>query len=100
MKSGGIIFLQNCHLARSFMPVIEKKLELLNSPDFSSEVNVNFRMFLTSAPVDYLPHTIILNTMKITNEPAQGIKNNMGKIWSGVDQEQMTMNLKKEHATF
>jgi len=39
MKSGGWVILQNCHLGKSFMPALEKKLEQLESPEFMFEIN-------------------------------------------------------------
>lgn len=83
MAVGGWTILQNCHLGRSFMPELEKKLESMESPEFLATANQEcfgkFRLFLTSMPCDYFPVSILQNGMKLTNEPPKGIKANMMK---------------------
>lgn len=83
MTVGGWAILQNCHLGRSFMPELERKLEAMESPEFQATVNQEyfgkFRLFLTSMPCDYFPVSILQNGMKLTNEPPKGVKANMMK---------------------
>jgi dynein heavy chain len=59
LKSGGWVILQNCHLGKSFMPSLEKKLESLDNPDQLYDLNQEFRLILTSMPCDYFPVTIL-----------------------------------------
>ena len=68
------------------MPALEKLLEKQNHPDNLENVNQQFRLFLTSNPVDYFPISILQNGMKLTNEPPRGIKANLSKIYSEIDQ--------------
>ena len=63
------------------MPGLEKILEKQNHPDNYSNINDNFRLFLTSNPVSYFPVSILQNGMKLTNEPPKGIKANVQKTY-------------------
>lgn len=90
--------LQNCHLGKSFMPALEKKLEQLAEPEFRSEVNPTFRLFLTSMPCTYFPVSVLQNGMKLTNEPPKGLKSNILKTYMDLTQERMTIaNLQDEY---
>ena len=46
-----------------------------------TEININFRLIMTTSPSNIIPLNILINSMKITNEPAKGIKNNMIRVW-------------------
>ena len=90
MRSGGWVLLQNCHLGKSFMPALEKKLESLSDPELRAEINPAFRLFLTSMPCTYFPVTVLQNGMKLTNEPPKGLKSNMLKTYMDLTNERMT----------
>jgi dynein heavy chain, axonemal len=78
---GGLVVLQNINLSVSFLTEIEKHIEILNDVSHLAEVNINFRMILTTSPCDYLPINILLNSQKLTNEPAMGIKSHINRFW-------------------
>lgn len=76
------MILQNCHLGKSFMPALEKKMEEINE---SSEISPNFRLFLTCMPCSYFPVSILQNSLKVTSEPPSGIKANLRQLSNKVD---------------
>jgi dynein heavy chain, axonemal len=78
-KSQGYwLLLQNCHLAKSWLPALESLIETLQD---DTNVHKDFRLILTSMPSDYFPIPILQNSLKVTTEPPSGIKSNMLKVF-------------------
>ncbi|KAK3782184.1 hypothetical protein RRG08_032935 [Elysia crispata] len=73
MESGGWVFFQNCHLAPSWMPVLERLVETIDPEN----VHRDFRLWLTSMPSSAFPVYILQNSSKMTVEPPKGIKANL-----------------------
>ncbi|KAL9959258.1 hypothetical protein ACROYT_G032565 [Oculina patagonica] len=73
-KTGDWVFLQNCHLAASWMLAMETTIKNLSSPE--AEVHEDFRLFLSSMPSKSFPVTVLQNSVKVTNEPPKGLRAN------------------------
>lgn len=76
MESGNWVLLQNCHLASSYMPILERILE--NLPE---NLHNEFRIWLTTAPSSVFPSTILMKGVKMTYEPPRGIKSNLLRVF-------------------
>ncbi|XP_047438259.1 dynein axonemal heavy chain 1 [Mugil cephalus] len=77
MEKGQWAFFQNCHLAPSWMPSLERLIENINPV----KVHKDFRLWLTSLPSNKFPVSILQNGSKMTIEPPKGIKANLQKTY-------------------
>uniref|UniRef100_A0A3Q3IZZ6 Dynein, axonemal, heavy chain 1 n=1 Tax=Monopterus albus TaxID=43700 RepID=A0A3Q3IZZ6_MONAL len=77
MERGHWVFFQNCHLAPSWMPSLERLVGNINT----GKVHRDFRLWLTSLPSDKFPVSILQNGTKMTIEPPRGIKANLQKTY-------------------
>ncbi|XP_066905836.1 dynein axonemal heavy chain 6 isoform X2 [Halyomorpha halys] len=84
-RRGDWIFLQNCHLASSWMLSMEKIiLEIQDNP---LEVNNDFRLFLSSMPSKSFPVSVLQNSVKVTNEPPKGIRANLKRAFTEIHED-------------
>lgn len=94
-KSGDWVLLQNCHLAKSWMPSLEQ-LVLANIEN-SARIHQDFRLFLSSFPASYFPVPVLQNGVKLTNEPPRGLRANMYRTFGQVvSDEQLESCTKKK----
>ena len=79
-EKGEWILLQNCHLAKSWMPTLEILVQNLQEED----PHPDFRLFCTSMPADYFPVSVLQNGAKLTTEPPRGLRANLMKSFQEV----------------
>jgi dynein heavy chain len=83
MERGMWILLQNCHLAPSWMPTLDRIIDGITM----DKVHRDFRLWLTSMPSAKFPVTILQNGVKTTMEPPNGIKANLMRSYANFNEE-------------
>ncbi|KAI9104654.1 dynein heavy chain and region D6 of dynein motor-domain-containing protein [Phlyctochytrium arcticum] len=83
MERGLWILLQNCHLAPSWMPTLDRIIDGM-TPD---KVHRDCRIWLTSMPTPKFPVSILQNGVKTTLEPPNGIKANLLRTYATFNEE-------------
>ncbi|KAK2919405.1 hypothetical protein Q8A73_003776 [Channa argus] len=82
LKNGNWVFLQNCHLAVSWMLAMEELIKTFAEPD--TAIHESFRLFLSSMPTKVFPVTVLQNSVKVTNEPPKGLRANMRRAFTEI----------------
>jgi dynein heavy chain len=82
-RNGDWVCLQNCHLAASWMPQLERFLE----ENAHGEVHEDYRLWLTSMPSHSFPVAILQNSIKLTNEPPKGLANNVMRTFLDISED-------------
>jgi dynein heavy chain len=78
-KLGFWVCLQNCHLAVSWLPELEKLLDSFDHK--STKLHSEFRLWLTTNPTSSFPVSILQRGLKITNEAPKGLKENLSRTY-------------------
>eukprot|EP00606_Chrysophyceae_sp_TOSAG23-5_P001616 GSChrysophyteH2.ASY1.ANO1.110.1 assembled CDS len=73
--NGDWVCLQNCMLAKSWMPALDKIVSDVQAR--VKPIHKDFRLFLTSSPATYFPVSVLQNGVKMTNEPPKGFRANL-----------------------
>jgi dynein heavy chain len=77
-KEGHWVMLQNIHLMPGFLIELEKKLDV-----FAAEgSNPGFRLYVSSDPATSIPIGLLERSIKLTNEPPEGLKANMKRAFT------------------
>lgn len=77
METGGWVILENCHLFPSWMPELSKLVEEIFEAKPGQDVNKEFRLFLTTKPTEVFPQSVLQISIKLANEPPEGLGTNM-----------------------
>ena len=93
--TGDWVVLQNCHLAGiKFMPDLENMVANFAE----AEVHPDFRLYLTSAPSETFPVSVLQVSVKLTTEPPRGLRANLKRTYLPFDDEYFDSVQKKNDA--
>ncbi|KAJ3021047.1 UNVERIFIED_CONTAM: Dynein heavy chain 6, axonemal [Siphonaria sp. JEL0065] len=84
-KRGDWVFLQNCHLAASWMGRLENIIKDFATPE--TPINHNFRLFLSSMPSKVFPSSVLQDGVKVTNEPPKGLRANIARSFADINRD-------------
>ncbi len=84
IQKGDWLFLQNCHLAASWMPRLEVLVKEFSE---QQDLNPSFRLFLSSMPSTIFPTSILQESVKVTNEPPKGLRANLAKSFADISRD-------------
>ena len=96
-KKGGWVMLQNCHLMQSWVPRLERLLEVVQEDGCHED----FRCFISAEPPPFstaknMPESLMQGSVKVANEAPADIKSNMIRGWSNFSNERIEGCTKKD----
>eukprot|EP00042_Codosiga_hollandica_P058945 m.896166 g.896166 ORF g.896166 m.896166 type:complete len:2088 (+) comp60006_c0_seq2:2303-8566(+) len=92
MQYGHWVFLQNCHLAVSWMPTLQKLLD--SSFDSTTakkpvtKIDPSFRLWLSTEPTSQLPQALVESSLKLTLEVPVGVQARTLRALSGLSEKE------------
>ena len=86
-KEGGWVMLQNCHLMSSWVPKLERLLEVV-----CQDAHKDFRCFISAEPPPIsswknMPESLMQSCIKVANEAPSDIQSNLIRSWDNFSQE-------------
>jgi dynein heavy chain len=84
---GGWVMLQNCHLMSSWVPQLERLLEIV-----CDNAHEDFRCFISAEPpplptLKNMPESLMQSCIKVANEAPSDIKSNLLRSWDSFSQD-------------
>ncbi|CAH0547855.1 unnamed protein product [Brassicogethes aeneus] len=92
--SGEWVFLQNCHLATSWMLSLERIV--LKISENAKNVHESFRLYMSSMPSKSFPVSVLQNSVKVTNEPPKGLRANVKRAFTDMTEDFFKNDLKQD----
>ncbi|XP_026819508.1 dynein heavy chain 2, axonemal-like [Rhopalosiphum maidis] len=83
-KKGMWVFLANCHLSLSWMPQLDKIVDVMQD----GKSHPDFRLWLSSNPNPDFPIALLQSAIKMTTEPPKGLKANMKRLYQNITDQQ------------
>jgi len=88
-EEGGWVMLQNVHLMQSWLPTLERQLEIL-----SETANEGFRCFISAEPppmshMKNMPESLMQSCIKVANEAPADLLSNLTRSWANFSQERV-----------
>lgn len=85
-QSGNWVLLQNCHLATSWLPVLESLIEKLQIENERSTIPINssYRLLLTSMPSPDFPASLLHKCVKARSQSPNGLSDSLLNIYQGI----------------
>jgi dynein heavy chain len=95
-KNGGWVMLQNCHLMQSWVPRLERLLEVVQET-----AHPDFRCFISAEPPPIsswknMPESLMQSCVKVANEAPADIKSNIARGWANFTHERIEACPKKD----
>eukprot|EP00743_Colponemidia_sp_Colp-15_P005816 GILK01006251.1.p1 GENE.GILK01006251.1~~GILK01006251.1.p1 ORF type:complete len:1675 (+),score=351.95 GILK01006251.1:567-5027(+) len=85
ITEGGWVLLQNCHLGLKFLSELEVTLSTLEP----GREHPGFRVWVTAEPHPKFPIGLLQMSIKLTNEPPQGVKAGLRRSYAWLNQDKL-----------
>jgi dynein heavy chain len=87
--SGGWVMLQNVHLMTSWLPILDRKLEVC-----AETAHQDFRCFISAEPPSFsymknMPEALLQACIKVANEAPSDLRSNLTRAWGSFNQERL-----------
>lgn len=83
-REGHWVVLENIHLMPKWTHALEKRLDEIEEEG----PHANFRVYLSAEPASYIPIGLLDRSIKLTNEPPQGLKANLKRAFASFEKDE------------